>query len=404
MPNVKLTKRSVEAAKPDDRDVILWDTELKGFGCKVTPAGRRVYFAYYRTRDGQQRRPMIGTHDPLTCEKARETARKWLQDARDGKDPSTERKTARKAQTVAELSASYLRDYAEPYKKPSSVAEDRRLIEKRIKPALGARKVQSVSRADVMDLHRKLRATPYEANRALALLSKMFSLAESWGVRQDGTNPCRHIERYAERKRGRFLGVAELGTLGTALADAEKAGTETTDVIVALRLLLFTGARMGEILSLEWRDIDPEHGVIRFRDSKTGAKTIPLTPPVVEALGRLTEGEAGDFILHGSSGEDAPLTVSMLEKAWTRIREAASLADVRIHDLRHSHASMGAASGLSLPMIGKLLGHTQAATTARYAHLAADPVKQAAELVSGRMAAAMKGRKGKVLPMRSRAG
>ncbi len=297
MPKAKLTKRIVEAARPGDKDIILWDTDLTGFGCKVTPKGRRVYFVYYRTREGQQRRPTIGRHGAITCEQARDIARQWLAGAATGGDISAQRQAKKGAPTVAQLCERYLKEHAEPHKKPRSVAEDRRLIEKRIIPRLGRKKAHAVTRADVLALHHALRATPYEANRTLALLSKLFNLAEAWGIRPDGSNPCRHVKRFREMKRERFLSPTELARLGDTLVEAERDGTEAVSVVAALRLLIFTGCRLSEILQLQWADIDEEQGLIHFPETKTGSRVLPLTPPVREVLASLSRHDDNAFVL-----------------------------------------------------------------------------------------------------------
>ena len=385
MARAKLTKRAVEAVRPADRDLILWDTELKGFGCKVTPKGKRVYFAYYRTREGQQRRPSIGVHGAMTCEQARETARQWLAD-RD-RDPSGLRQARKSAPTVAEFAERYVTQHAEAKKSSKSTVHDRRMLERFVLPAFGKHKLAEVTRADVVKLHHRLKDTPYQANRVLALLSKMFNLAESWDLRPDGTNPCRHVEKYRERNRERFLSEAELARLAEVLAAAERTRTESPGVIAAIRLLLFTGARLSEILTLRWEHVDVEGQCLRLPDSKTGAKVVYLPPAALEILTALDRHEDNPYVIAGAKLGSHLIN---LQKPWRRIRANAGLDDVRLHDLRHSFASMAVAGGLTLPVIGALLGHTQPATTARYAHLADDPLKQAANLIGGRIAAAMK--------------
>ena len=386
MARAKLTKRAVEAVRPADRDLILWDTELKGFGCKVTPKGKRVYFAYYRTREGQQRRPSIGVHGAMTCEQARETARQWLAD-RD-RDPSGLRQARKSAPTVAEFAERYVTQHAEAKKSSKSTVQDRRMLERFVLPAFGKRKLAEVTRADVVKLHHRLKDTPYQANRVLALLSKMFNLAESWDLRPDGTNPCRHVEKYRERNRERFLSEAELARLAEVLAAAERTRTQSPSVIAAIRLLLFTGARLSEILTLRWEHVDVEGQCLRLPDSKTGAKVVYLPPAALEILTALDRHEDNPYVIAGAKSGSHLVN---LQKPWRRIRAKAGLGDVRLHDLRHSFASMAVAGGLTLPVIGALLGHTQPATTARYAHLADDPLKQAANLTGARIAAAMKG-------------
>jgi integrase len=228
-----------------------------------------------------------------------------------------------------------------------------------------------------------MRKKPGAANRVLALLSKMFNLAERWGLRPDGSNPCRHVERYRENQRERFLSPEELGRLGDVLRDVERDAIEPPSVVAAIRLLILTGARRSEILRLRWEHVDLERGVLRLPESKTGERVLYLNPPAVEVLSRLEQ--RGPWVLPTASGT-GPVSLS---NPWTRIRDRAGLANVRVHDLRHSFASVGAGAGLGLPIIGKLLGHTQAATTQRYAHLADDPMRQASEVIGQRIAAAL---------------
>ena len=383
---IKLTKRNVESISPAEKDVVLRDTELPGFGCKITPKGRRSYFLYYRTKDSRERRPLIGVHGAITCEQAREIARQWLNEVAAGGDPSGARREQRSAETISEFADRYMKDYAPIKKKPSSIETDRINLRRHILPALGRTKVAAITRADVIRLNQSMKATPGAANRTLALLSHILNVAEKWGLRPDGSNPCRHVDKYPERKHERFLSEAELARLAEALTEAEQAQTEMPSVFAAIRLLLFTGARLSEILTLRWEHVDIEGQCLRLPDSKTGAKVIYLPPAALEVLAGLRWRDDNPYVIAG--GKPGRHLVN-LQKPWRRIRAMSGLDDVRIHDLRHSFASMAVAGGLSLPVIGALLGHTQPATTARYAHLAADPLKQAANLTGTRIAAAM---------------
>ena len=391
----KLTNRTVAATRPRDRDVFVWDDELPGFGLRVKPSGVKSYVIQYRNRHNDSRRITIGRHGVIGPENARRKAKKMLADVQDGADPATERKDDREAPTVAELAEKYLREHAAPHKKPRTVEEDQRLLRLHVLPALGRKKVAGITRADITGLHHAMRDTPGAANRTLALLSKMMNLAEKWGLRLDGSNPCRHVDKYPERKMERFLSGDELGRLGAILSEAERTATELTSVIAAIRLLMFTGARLGEILNLRWDQVDPERTCLRLPESKTGAKVIHLNAPALEVLNGI-ERDGSPWVIAGRD-PDKPLV--NLRKPWHRIRAKAGLEGVRLHDLRHSFASVGAAGGLSLPMIGALLGHTQAATTQRYAHLAADPLKQAADMIGKRIAAAMRGESGEVVEL-----
>jgi integrase len=396
----KLTKRVVEAVKLDpERELFIWDTELPGFGLRVYPSGRRIYIAQYRTKTGRQRRAVIGPHGPVTAESARSTVRNMLAEVHKGGDPAGEASAARTAPTMAELCDRYLDEHASQHKKESSAVEDRRLISNLLRPSLGRRKAVNLDRQDVLKLHQSLRDTPYQANRVLALLSTMMTLAERWGLRPDGSNPCRHVQKFKEHKRERFLSEEELARLAETLTEIEQAQSELPSVVPAIRLLLFTGARRSEILTLRWEHVDLDGQCLRLPDSKTGAKVIYLPPAGLEVLACLEQQEGNPYVIVG--GKPGAHLVN-LQKPWRRIRAKAGLDDVRIHDLRHSFASMAVAGGLSLPVIGALLGHSQPQTTARYAHLADDPLKQAVNITGGRIAAAMRhGQDGKSLVEKS---
>jgi len=383
----RLTKRTVEAAKPDrERDSVIWDEEISGFGLRVWPSGRRVYILKYRTTEGRQRKVTIGQHGPITAEQARKIALQWLSDTSHGADPAHKRSEARSAPTLANLANRYMEEHAKVKKRRGSAQSDETLLRLHILPQLGSMKVNAIDRRDIGQLHHAMRKRPGAANRTLALLSKMFNLAEKWGLRSDGSNPCRHVEKYRERKIERFLSNKELARLGEVLAEAERTQTEMPSVIAALRLLLFTGCRLSEILTLHWDEVDLENQCLRLRESKTGAKVVYLPPPAIEVLSTIERQDDNPFVIMGAKRASHLVN---LQKPWRRIRAKASLEDVRIHDLRHSFASVAAASGLSLPIIGALLGHNQPATTARYAHLAADPMKQAAATTGGQIAKAL---------------
>lgn len=392
MATVRLTKRSVEAQKPGPRDIVLRDSNIKGFLCKVTPTGRRVYLLYYRAGDGQERRPKIGVHGEITCEQARKIAQQWKAEIADGGDPSAHKQSNRLAPTVSELCDRYLDEHARARKKGSSLGNDASMIERFLKPDLGSRKVSAVTTVDVARLHHRLRDTPYQANRVLALLSKMFTLAEAWGLRANGSNPTRHVGKYREEQRQRYLSDDELARLGEVLGKAESTKSEPPQIIAALRLLLMTGCRLNEILTLRWDQIDWDRGQLSLEDTKTGAQFRAVGGAVTEYLSRLPWRETSPFVIPGRITGHHLVNLS---KGWRRIRKTAELEDVRIHDLRHTHASAAAGLGLSLPMIGKLLGHTQAATTARYAHLADNPVALAATSVADHIEKVM-GRNGQV--------
>jgi integrase len=403
----KITKRAVDALQPaaDGRELVLWDIELAGFGVRVQRSDAKTYILKYRAGKGRTaplRKLTIGKHGaPWTPDQARAEAKRLSGLVAHSKDPAGAKAAAKAASTVADLAQQFIAEHVEAKRKGSTAAEYRRLLDKIILPALGKRKVADVARADITKLHHANRAAPFQANRCLAVLSKMFNLAERWGLRPDGSNPCRHVEKFAERKRERMLSPAELARLGDALA----AYDGSPYAVAAVKLLIFSGARLGEVLTLKWEWIDFERGVARLPDSKTGAKTLHLPPPALALLAELRRVEGNRFVIVGSVA-GAPIV--NIQNSWQAIRKAAGLDDLRLHDLRHSFASVGAATGLSLLVIGRLLGHSQPGTTARYAHFADDPLKSAADSIAAKIATAMTGGSGKgveadaaVVPLRS---
>lgn len=406
----KLNKRTVDAAAPRGSGYALWDDDLPRFGLRVRTTGTKTYVVQYRAK-GRTRVVTLGCHGGLTPASARKLALAVLAQVAAGGDPAEDRDTGREQLTVRQLGQRYMAEHAVPKKKPTSVADDRRMLEKYIYPALGSRRVLEVRRADIEKLHVALRAKPTTGNRLVSLLSALFHFAERLELVPPYFNPCRGICRYAERRRERFLSVAELTRLGSALKaleEAYKAGkdprrqqSEIPAGLAAVRLLVFTGARVGEILGLRWEYVDFERGLLRLPDSKTGAKVIHLNAPALELLARRCEARGDSpWVI---PGEAAGEHLVNLGKIWRRVRKRAGLEDVRLHDLRHSFASVGAAAGLSLPLIGGLLGHRQASTTQRYAHLADHPLRSASELVASRIAAALEGREAAlVLPIEER--
>ncbi len=399
---LKITKRSVESVKPGPKIIYVYDKELMNFGLRVMPSGVRSYFVQYWT-NGRRRRVTLGQHGPMTADQARQAALGILGEVATGEDPAEIRAEARKGLTVAVLAERYLKEYAEPRKRPRSVKEDQRLLDKIILPALGKRKVTDVNRQEVIKLHQSQRHRPTQANRVVALLSKMFNLAEKWGLRPDSSNPCRMVEKFKETKRKRYLSVEELARLGQALNEVQEEGSELPGVLTAIWLIIFTGARLSEITTLKWEHVNLDMGVIHIPESKTGFKTIPLSRSAAAVLTETCPLEGNPYVCPGAKVHGH---IVGIQRPWQRIRERAGLEDVRIHDLRHSFASVGAASGLGLPIIGALLGHTQAATTQRYAHLANDPLKAATDEIGDRIQEAMNKtpQRGKVIPMKTSLG
>ncbi len=349
---------------PGERDVFLWDVDVKGFGLKVSPAGSKVYLVQYRLggREARTQRYTIGKHgSPWTPDKAREEAERLLGRVANEIDPTKERKAKlaahrvdAEAPTLAEFADRYIDEYAKPYKKPRTLEEDERNLRLHIKPTLGKLKLKDIAPAHIAKFHASGRDTPTNANRCRALLSHLFKMAEVWGERPPGSNPCRYVEKFGESKRERFLSADELARLADALEGTE--GKEPPSAIAAIRLLILTGCRLSEILSLRWEWIHFERGCLILPDSKTGAKTVPLGAPALRALAELPRQEGSPYVLPAERGDGHFVGI---RKPWQRVRGAAGLEDLRIHDLRHSFASIAVSGGDSLYLVGKVLGHRQ---------------------------------------------
>ena len=371
---IKITKRAVDCIESDGSDRFYWDRELPGFGLRVRASGRKYFVAQFRA-NGRLRRMTLGPVTAMTPEIARKRAMALLAEAKAGGDPAAHRDADRKAATVKVLGERFLDEYVPDHCKPSTAYEYRRSVELFIEPSIGGRRVTEIQRSYIAELHHAMRKTPYQANRTLGVLSKMFNMAEVWGLRPDSSNPCLHVKRFKEEKRERFLSAEEFQRLGKVLDEILGDGSETCSAVAAIRLLMLTGCRLSEIQKLRWDYVDLIAGELRLPDTKTGGRAVPLAPSAVRLLASLPRDEDNPWVIAGKS-PDSHLTD--LQHPWRRIRARAELPDVRIHDLRHSFASRALALGEGLPMIGKLLGHTQVQTTARYAHLAQDTVKASA--------------------------
>lgn len=388
----KLTKKFIDRIKSDGKDTFLWDDELPGFGLRILPSGYRSFQIQYRNNAGRTRRSAIGAYGRLTPHEARSMARQMLADVERGLDLAQQKEDNRAVLTMANLSNRYLTEHAEVKKKAGSIRNDKQMIRDYVLPNFRRLKATAITHSDIARLHHELRDKPILANRLLALLSKMFNLSEKWGSRPMHSNPCRFVEKYKEQKRERYLSGEELARLGQVLGEAEQ--DEMPSAILAIRLLMFTGCRLSEILTLKWEQVDFEKGVILLPDTKNGYRMVPMPGVAIDLL--INAPRVNNYVCFGDK-ENGHLIG--LPKIWRRIRAKASLEDVRLHDLRHSFASVAAAANMGLPIIGKLLGHSQAQTTQRYAHLALDPLKAASEEIARRIdeAMKMKPKQGKVI-------
>lgn len=376
----KLTKRFVESIKPDPiKTLIYWDLELKGFGAVILPSGRRTYCIQYRNQDRVLKRYKIGVHGQITTEEARSLAKQSLGQVAQGKDLTEKKKQIKLLPTMEDLAKNYIERHG--YKKrPSSLKGDQGLLKNVILPALGSLKVEHVTRRDIEAIHKNFQDTPYKANHSLRLLSKMFNLAISWGWRDN--NPVLGIEKYQEEKRDRWLDEEELDRLWDVL---DQYSNHLTAYV--FKFLLLTGARKGEALGAAWDQFDLEKGVWKKPSHLTKQKKkeyLPLSEKAIEVL-EIVKKLTPNNSFYVFPGKVIGKPLQEIKTFWKRVLKEAKLENVRIHDLRHTHASHLVSSGLSLSIVGKLLGHTQASTTQRYAHLADEPLRQAAELFGSKI-------------------
>ncbi|WP_040622728.1 tyrosine-type recombinase/integrase, partial [Rhodovulum sp. PH10] len=401
----KLTKRFVESWKPDTADAIAWDDDIPGFGLRVlssrTEHGEercvRSYLVQYRTAQGRSRRLTLGKHGKLTADMARKEAFRVFDAVRAGKDPVAERRASIEAPVVNELLDRYLAEHVRKRNRPSTQAEVTRIVERHIRPRLGRHKVAAVTRQDIGKLHREVAGTPRQANVAVAICSKAFALAEAWGMRPESTNPCSKIERYPESTRERFLTADELARLGATLRQAETTGLPWTIdpqrpiskhlakeenrrtllarvTTAAVELLLFTGCRLSEVLNLRWAQVDLDAGTITLAQTKSGRpQVIVINGPARQVLAQLPRPKGSPWVLPSTTDAEKPLSKTAIEKAWSRIRAAAKIEDVRLHDLRHTVGTYAGQAGANAFLVRDLLRHKTLAMTGRYVNRADDP-------------------------------
>ena len=437
---IKLTKRSVDAATPEARQYVLYDRELPLFGLRVSPGGAKSYVVEYRPHGGGRRVPTrrltIGSAAKMTAEQARREAGEIFARVRLGEDPAARRSVSRATPTLAQFAETFIAEACVPPRvKPRTKALYSDNLRRLCAP-IAAMKLDAITGPDIARLHRKIgKATPTAANNVLVTLGSLFRYARQTGALPKGHDPLRGaVERFKMDRRERFLTTAEMSRLGDVLREAETVGlpwalnekapaerakhrakSDNRRVVVsdyvtaAIRLLLFTGCRRSEILNLRWPEVDTDRGLLLLPDSKTGRKTVVLNLPALDVLASIPR--VGAFVIAGrapvasKAGKKEPERPRTdLNRGWERIRRCAGLdgtdgkPQFRLHDFRHSFASLGVGEGMGLPIVGKLLGHTQAATTARYAHLDADPVRRASEAIGAQIAAAMKGKPPEVAP------
>jgi integrase len=383
---MKLTKRVIDTASYQGKSnarYVLWDKDVPGFGLRIFPSGKKAFVLSYRTQ-GRKRLMTIGTYGVLTLDQARINARALLAKVEtESADPLADRQRDAQGETMRDLCATYMERHGNAKK---SGPEDQRRIDKHLLPAWGSLKVRAITHADIAALHAKIGKTrPYEANRTLALLSKMFELARRWDfVPKDHSNPARDIDRFKEHKRDRWITPEELPRLAQAINE------EPNEVARhALWLYLLTGARKSELLQARWEHVDWSRAELKLPDTKAGrVHYIPLSSPALTLLREIPREDGNPYILPGrgprskkdiGEHEPQPAPLVNISKPWSRVRKAAGVEDVRLHDLRRTVGSWLAQSGNSLHLIGRVLNHSNQSTTAVYARFGEDSVRAALE-------------------------
>jgi integrase len=396
---IRLNKTNVANLPVPAKPAYVWDTDLQGFGCRLSPSGRRTFIVVGTTAAGKQIKHKIGVFGRITPEQAREIAARKLGELAAGHDLAAERAEARAAErarlaapTLQVLADAYLERHAKVHKRTWRGDED--MLRRLILPGLGAsRRVADIGRSHVEELHRSLRKTPYAANRMLSLLSVLFNLGIGWGMAS--ANPTKGIKRFQEHARASYLSPDELSRLSQALdAYSERPGAN------AIRLMVLTGCRRGEILGATWSEFDLSGGLWHrphFRLKQRRDHHLPLSPAAVAVLREIKAAQDAKraaakkrgIIIPDSPfvfpGGGTPEHIREIRALWARLQRAAGLEHARMHDLRHSFASVAVSSGLSLPLIGGLLGHSSPGVTARYAHLLDQPLREATTAIADRI-------------------
>ncbi len=420
MPLLTMTAVAALRASEDGREYFIWDTDPKtyGFGVRVRASGAKSYI--YRYKQGNRtKRFTIGTVEGRTLTQAREAAKRAAENVAQGRDPGEEKKARRLAPTVSALIERYLEEgpAAKPNKKAVSWASDRSVLTRHAKPLIGTKMADAVTKANIIAMQadiangktavdertRKRGRAIVKGGRTVAALTvQTLAAVYAWGNEHAYVkeNPCKGVERYATGRRERFLSDVEIAAIAEGLTVCEAVErTVNTQMADAIRMLMLTGCRKNEIARLRWTEVDMERGVLRLADTKTGARVVVLSSPALAILARREPEREGEWVFPGGRGAGP---IVCLRKAWLTARdkgealalergEKMGLSDVRLHDLRHTHASISVASGASLYLTGKLLGHRKTSTTERYAHLHDTPLRAVAESTAQRIEAAMNG-------------
>ncbi|MDR3439027.1 tyrosine-type recombinase/integrase [Telmatospirillum sp.] len=408
----KIIKRLVDAAEPRSEKWIVWDDELAGFGLAVMPTGVKSYILRYRTVEARDRRLTIGRHGVLTPDQARAKAREILVAVNTGADPLAERRNRRLGATINDLFDRYEEDHL-PRLSRRTAAEQKRLITKHLRPEIGVLKVESFNTQDARRVHFLMRKTPRQANSVIVVLSKALALAEEWGMRAEGLNPCSKVKKYPETVRDRFLAPEEIVRLGSALAEAETVGlpwnvdesnprskhlakiaNRTTLVdptaVAVVKVLLLTGARLSEISELEWHHVDLQGGMLALPYQKgRPRKPHPVATAALDVLAHWGRVQGSRWVFPRVGDPSRPIAAQVLQRAWQRIRRKAGLDDVHLHDLRHTFGTTASRSGGNAFQVRDVLRHADIAMSARYVNADVDPMRALTEVVGSTLLASL---------------
>jgi len=405
----RITKTIVDNAQPATRRYHIHDAEIPGFALKVEPSGSKIYVLDYRANGGgryaPKKRIKIGKHGVFTPDQARTRAKEYLAKIVMGQDPGADRDAERCKNLFKNVSERYMKEYITHHNKPSTVRGKKHVLHGAIMPHFKNIYVEDISRKDVQEWHGKLHKTPINANRSLACLSHIMKICEDWGLRQPNSNPCLGIKRYRENKRERYLNQTELRKLIDTINSAEADGSEERSMMIFFRMLIFTGARQGELLTAKWDYVNYEEGALLLPDSKTGKKKVNLCAEAIEEIDKL-ERIAGNPYLFPAYFVGVPKKLgrhhSPPNEMWHRILDKAGIKDLRKHDLRHAFASFAIMAGLTLEEIGQLLGHLTPQTTKRYSHLVDSHRKELSSAVGLQISSILKKTDDKVVSLSAR--
>lgn len=380
----KLTKKIIDSAQPiTNKTFYVWDQEIKGFSCQILPSGRKTYYYIYRNAQKKWQRLKIGVHGSITCELARGIAQGWAGDLARGTDPKEYKKKQEedrnKSVSFEEFWKIFTERYIQERHKASTIKGDHHRVKNHILPFFRSKKIADIDQKSILDFKDSLSHIKGNCNKCLSLLSTAFNQAELWGYRAKKSNPCEGVVKHPEKKMERFLTNDELKKLEKTIEIQKVASNSSPYTLAALWMLLYTGCREGEVLTLKWKDVHLDDGYLYLKDSKVGVRTIPLNDKAKQILMSLQKQENNPYVFCGRIvGQHLKET----KTTWRKTRTLAGIPDFRIHDLRHSFASFALKKGIDLYTVSKLLGHKNIATTTRYAHLELEHLKKATNIVA----------------------